>query len=104
MKLISKNVLFIICLWPWCMIYNEKKHSDLLLNRYLIFLEQKKELLFIGFYIWFVIEFLLRFAMTWNIRESYKKISFVLEADFGEPNLAYTIDRHHYDWARRWLL
>ena len=103
MKKISCKISFILCLWPWCIFYNKEKHSDILLNRKLIFLEQEKELLFIGFYLWFILEYIVRFLKTLSFRCAYVNMSFVQEVEFGESDLDYVINRHHYDWSK-WLL
>ena len=51
-----------------------------MLNHELIHTAQMKELLYIPFYLWYVLEWLIRLAIYRNKREAYRNISFEREA------------------------
>ena len=63
---------------------------------------QAKELVYIFFYLWYGIEFLIRWIGTgfsdWN--KSYRGISFEREAYNNEDNPDYLKTRKHYAWLK----
>lgn len=62
--------------------------------------KQEKELLIVGFYLWYVVEFLIRLIIEWNFFRAYKKISFEQEAYMYQRSIGYFGVRHHYEWVR----
>ena len=58
---------------------------------------QMKEMLYIGFYIWYIIEWLIRLFMKGN---AYRNISFEREAYDNELNMEYLRDREHFEWTK----
>lgn len=77
--------------------------SDKDLNHERIHIDyQIKEMLYIFFYLWYGIEFLIRWIGTgfsdWN--KSYRGISFEQEAYNNEDNLDYLKTRKHYAWLK----
>ena len=54
--------------------------SKLILNHETIHSKQIKELLYVGFYIWYIVEWLVRLLYIRNLKEAYKAISFEKEA------------------------
>ena len=69
------------------------------INHELIHTEQMKELLYIFFYIWYIIEFLLRYIWTgFNWKQAYRNLWFEQEAYTYEKNLLYPEYRQHYNW------
>ena len=64
--------------------------------------QQAKELAYIFFYLWYGIEFLIRWIGTgfsdWN--KSYRGISFEQEAYNNEDNPDYLKTRKHYAWLK----
>lgn len=71
--------------------------SDKTLNHESIHTAQMKELLYVPFYIWYIIEYLCkRFGRTQH--EAYRAVSFEREAYNNENNLNYLKDRKHYNW------
>lgn len=71
------------------MIRHEKIHT-----------EQQKETLFVFFYIWYVIEWLIRFLTSFDGYKSYKNISFEKEAYLNEDNIKYVKNRKRYNWIK----
>lgn len=67
-------------------------------NHECIHYAQEKELLFVGFYILYVIDFL--FALLWfrNWHKAYRNISFEREAYCHQDDLNYLQHRKHFAW------
>lgn len=57
--------------------------------------EQMKELLYIGFYLWYFIEWLIRLFKKGN---AYRNISFEKEAYNNEDNFNYPSNRSGFAW------
>lgn len=62
--------------------------------------QQEKELLVVGFYLWYAIEFIVRFLGCWNLKKAYNKISFEQEAYDNEMYLDYIPERKHFAWIK----
>lgn len=59
---------------------------------------QMKEMLYIFFYIWYVIEWVLNLFCYWDSHAAYKAISFEKEAYANQENPEYLTTRKHYSW------
>lgn len=71
-----------------------------LLRHEAIHTEQMKELLFIGFYIIYVLEWLYR--LVFHTKTAYKGLSFEVEAYSNQDNLGYLTKRKHFaQWRRK---
>ena len=68
------------------------------LNHEAIHTVQMKELLYIGFYIWYFFEWLIRLLLEPS--SAYRSISFEREAYANENNLHYLYDRKRFNWMR----
>ena len=75
-----------ITLYPFIILREEQKGNIVLLNHERIHIAQQKELLIIGFYIQYVLEWLVRLFMKGN---AYRNISFEKEAYKNQSNLDY---------------
>lgn len=62
---------------------------------------QMRELLFVGFYLIYLLEWLLRLIQERNWYKAYKAISFEREAYARMYNLSYLCGRRHYAQWRR---
>lgn len=60
--------------------------------------EQQKELLIVFFWLWYVLEWLLRLLCYWDFKKAYRKISFEQEAYFHDELLYYLEHREKYYW------
>ena len=79
-----------ITLYPFVVLRDVKlKTNAVLLNHERIHLKQQLELLVIPFYLWYVIEFLIRLVQYKNRNTAYRNISFEREAYTHEKNLNY---------------
>ena len=62
---------------------------------------QQKEMLVILFYLWYLIEWLMRWLYNkGNNKAAYHQIGFEQEAYMGERNLEYAKTRKHYCWIK----
>ncbi len=72
------------------------------INHETIHTAQMRELLYIFFYLWYIIEFIIlffiNFSKTWG--EKYRKISFENEAYSNQNDLEYLNKRKHYSWIK----
>lgn len=60
--------------------------------------EQEKELAFVGFYLLYVLEFLIRLLVMRNWHKAYRSISFEREAYANQGAWFYLEVRKHYSW------
>lgn len=74
--------------------------SNKIINHERIHTAQMKELLFIFFYLWYVIEWLIFLVKYKNLEKAYRNISFEKEAYNNENNLEYLKTRKHYAFLR----
>lgn len=84
-----------------CGILFAKKNAILdeeTLNHEAIHSAQIFEMLVVFFYLWYVIEFIIRFLSSFKWKESYKKIGFEQESNYNESDLEYLDSRNHYAW------
>ena len=84
-----------ITLYPFIFLRNKYKNNKKILNHEKIHIEQQKELLIIGFYIWYLLEWIVRIFMKGN---AYKNIRFEKEAYSNADNLDYLKTRKKYNW------
>lgn len=69
--------------------------SEELMNHERIHTAQQREMLFVGFYLVYLVEWLVRLPMRGN---AYRNISFEREAYANQRNLNYLQQRRHYAW------
>lgn len=83
-----------ITLYPFVFLKDaDLKKNEVLLNHEKIHLKQQIELLVVGFYFWYVIEFLIRYLYYKSWHMAYKNISFEREAYAKENDLNYLKSR-----------
>lgn len=61
---------------------------------------QQRELLFVGFYLWYVLEWLFRLILHRNATKAYFAIRFEQEAYAHQSELNYVSKRKHYNWLK----
>ena len=74
------------------------KISDRLINHESIHSEQMKEMLYIFFYLWYVIEWVVKLFKYGD--EAYRNISFEREAYDNDRNEIYISKRKKYAWLK----
>lgn len=62
--------------------------------------EQMKELLFLPFYVWYVVEWLIRLIQYHNAKTAYRNISFEREAYDRQMVFGYLDKRKHYSFIK----
>lgn len=83
-----------ITLFPFVFIrYAFLKNDVHFLNHEKIHLRQQLELLLLPFFVWYGLEFLIRFLKYKNWNTAYRNISFEREAYSNEKNLGYLKSR-----------
>ena len=83
-----------LTIFPFIFLRNKKNINDVfLLNHEKIHLKQQIELLWIFFFVWYFIEYIIRFYQYKNHEFAYKNISFEKEAYKNEHNLNYLKSR-----------
>lgn len=88
-KLFRKNFNG-MALWPFVVLkHHSLKNDAILINHEKIHLRQQAELLIVGFYLWYGIEFLIRWIKYKDQNTAYRNISFEKEAYKNENNSNY---------------
>ena len=83
--------------WPFILIRESSLRSDpVFMNHERIHYRQQKELLVLFFYVWYVLEYLVRLIQSGDRREAYKNISFEKEAYEKENDLEYLNHRSFF--------
>ncbi|PKA83377.1 hypothetical protein ATE92_1529 [Ulvibacter sp. MAR_2010_11] len=90
-----------IALWPF-IILKEKRFKDdaVFLNHERIHLRQQIELLVLPFFIWYGVEFLIRWLQYHDRYQAYLNISFEREAYGNEIDLDYLKKRSFWKFVR----
>ena len=70
------------------------------INHEAIHSEQMKELLWIPFYIWYLIEFMIKLWWFLDGSKAYKRVSFEVEAYMHQDDLDYLKNRKRYNWIK----
>ena len=90
-----------MALWPFILVkQKELKEDAKFINHEKIHLRQQIELLILPFYVWYVIEFLVRLLIYKNRRKAYLNISFEQEAYKNEKDLGYLKKRSFWRFLR----
>lgn len=76
------------------------KMTDIDIRHELIHTAQQREMLYVFFYLWYVIEWLIRLLLCRNAHKAYRSISLEREAYEQQNNLLYIDYRKHYAWLK----
>ena len=100
MKIIINNILppkGFKCINLFGILFCRKQLNKIDINHETIHTKQMQELLYIFFYLWYVIEYLVRLIIYRDTKLAYKNISFEREAYQNQSNLDYLSNRKHYN-------
>lgn len=61
---------------------------------------QQIEMLYVGFFLWYVAEWVIRLLLYRNLHRAYANISFEREAYHNQSDCNYLKHRRHYAWLR----
>jgi hypothetical protein len=79
----------------------KNRFDDIDTNHESIHAKQMKELLFIPFYLFYLIEWFIKWCVYMDSHAAYRAISFEREAYSNEANLDYNKSRKHFAWLKR---
>lgn len=102
MKVVRNNIIpfkgfAAINLFGVLFVRKDVKLSATLVNHECIHTAQMKEMLYVFFYVWYVLEWVMRLFMPGN---AYRNISFEREAYGNQNNGTYPRDRKHHAWVK----
>jgi len=105
MKLIYNNLIPFkgykaINLFGVIFVRKYKVMTNIELNHEMIHTKQMKELLYVFFYLWYVVEWMLRYVGCFDSHRAYRHIGFEKEAYNNQSDLDYTSNRKHYCWFK----
>ena len=90
-----------ITIWPFVILRSKDLRSNQgLINHERIHLRQQLEMLIVPFYVWYFLEFLVRWATLGSSYRAYRSISFEQEAYNHEYDYDYLKTRRMYSWMR----
>lgn len=90
-----------ITLYPFVFLRDkEDKENAVLINHERIHLRQQRELLIVFFYLWYGIDFLIKYAKYRNWEKAYRNIIFEKEAYGNESNLEYLKNRKSFQFLK----
>lgn len=90
-----------VVLWPFIFLRRPGlRENKVFMNHERIHLKQQLELLVLFFYIWYLVEFFLRYLQYDNSFEAYQNISFEREAYANENNLEYIKNRNFWSFLK----
>ena len=90
-----------LTLFPFMFIKNkEMKNDKPLIYHEKIHLRQQLELLIFPFYVWYIVEFMIRLLVLRNCRSAYLKISFEREAYQNQFNSEYLKERGFWQFIK----
>ena len=90
-----------ITIFPFIFLNHESDKGDkVLINHESIHMRQAIEMLVIPFYLWYGVEFIIRFFQYKNFNIAYRNISFEKEAYANEHDLNYLKGRKRWRFLR----
>lgn len=104
MKIIINNILppkGFLCINLFGILFCRRQLNSIDINHELIHTAQMKEMLYVFFYIWYVIEWFIKLFIYQDSNSAYRNISFEREAYENQDNLDYLKTRKHYGWICR---
>lgn len=88
-----------ITIWPFIFIRTDTNISETLINHEKIHGRQQLEMALIGFYLWYVIEWVIRLFVN-GPKFAYRNICFEREVFDNESNIAYLEKRQWFAWRK----
>ncbi len=90
-----------MAIFPFVFIkHPEVRHNQTVINHEKIHLMQEVEMLWIGFFIWYLLEFMLKWILYRNMWKAYRNISFEREAYAHEGDFLYIKNRRMWHFLR----
>jgi hypothetical protein len=90
-----------LSLWPFIILKDiDLKEDMVLINHERIHLNQQKELLILPFYLFYLLEWIIRTIFYLDSYRAYQNISFEREAYANEKNMKYLSQRKPYSFMK----
>ena len=90
-----------MAVWPFIISkYKKDDLGEIVVNHERIHFRQQLELLFVFFFLWYTIEYLVRWIKLGNRFEAYRAISFEKEAYKFESDFQYLERRSWFAWLK----
>ena len=87
--------------FPFVVLREERmKENQVMINHERIHIRQQVELLVIPFFVWYFVEFLIRFLVCKDIDKAYRNISFEREAYAHESDFNYLRSRSFWRFTK----
>ena len=100
-KYLVPNGYLGITIFPFVFLkYGSSKKDNVLVNHEKIHLKQQLEILILPFFIWYLIEFIIRLLQYKKWHLAYQNISFEREAYKNEKDLDYLKSRSFFSFIR----
>ena len=75
-------------------------YKQIVLRHEQIHTKQYRELGYIFFLVWYLLEYLIKLLFCWNLHDAYLSVSFEQEANLHEIDNMYLDNRKHYSWLK----
>ena len=90
-----------IAIWPFIILKSNKlKSNEILMNHEKIHLQQQKEMLWLFFFIWYLIEYLVKLVKYKESMIAYRNLSFEREAYNNEAYTNYLDKRKLWNFLK----
>lgn len=104
MKIIINNILplgrHFIAINLFGVVFAKKSLTNVCINHEFIHSAQQKEMAWIFFYLWYVIEWTIRLLITLSPLLAYRNISFEREAYDNQTKFNYVNTRKRFTWMK----
>lgn len=100
-RFLTRGFARAITLYPFIILKKEEyRNNHVLINHERIHLAQQAELLVVLFYLWYLIEFLVRWVITQDRMAAYVNICFEREAYRNQHDLNYLEKRRQFSFIK----
>ena len=89
-----------ISLWPFVIVKKKYSSHRVLINHERVHIVQQAEMAIIPFYLWYIVEYIIRLIQYRNTNKAYKNISFEREAYSNDKNLNYLKTRKPFSFLK----
>ncbi len=90
-----------IAIWPFIFLKSKKlKNNEILINHEKIHLQQQKEMLWLFFFIWYLMEYLVKLIKYKDSLIAYRNLSFEREAYANEDHKDYLEKRKFWNFLK----
>lgn len=100
-KIIPFKDFTAMAFWPFVLVRNDAKLTCNVVNHEKIHGCQQAEILLLFFYVWYGVEWLVRFVVyKGDSKKAYEKMCFEREAYENQGDMLYLSKRNHFSWIK----